>query len=561
VPPILTSLGELLDGLGVALCVYDADDATLGWNRSFLDLFPEHVGAVHVGEPYAENLRRFYAGRLAGAERELLERYVAEGVSRHRRQLRPFAFEHRGRRVLVSSLPIAGLGRIRVWRDLGEAAAPGAPTPAPAGQGADLPADASSLLDAVPEGLAITDAHARVLWVNEPFVRLYGLADRRAPLGARLADVLRDVSSDGPAPGLVEERLAFAGAPFDVMLPGERWVQVTLRQRADGSSLSAHVDVTSLRREQRRAEDAERRVRETAAQLLEKSSLLEAALERMEQGVMMINTQRTVEVCNRRAMELLELPRELIDTRPSIQAVLDFQIARGDFADADADTMRVVRAGGMVDVPNRYERRRADGLVIEVQSVPTAGGGVLRTYTDVTERKRREQRILDMARHDGLTRLLNRDAFLEALARACADADRGDAPPSLALLYLDLDGFKPINDAHGHSTGDAVLAEVGARLRAAVRTDDAVARLGGDEFAVLQAGGEQPVHALRLASRLVESIAAPIVVDGRALRVAASVGIALRVGDEPPRAILRRADAAMYTAKGSGSGSVRLDAG
>ncbi|HYF60278.1 MAG TPA: PAS-domain containing protein [Burkholderiaceae bacterium] len=564
--PILTTLGEVLDGLRIAMCVFDHDDATLAWNRSFLALFPEHEPHLRVGEPYEANLRRFYASRLAPGETDRLERNVADGLARHRAQRRPFSFEHRGRTLTVSSLPLPGIGRIRVWRE-GAIADPGGLVDAPAASAGapspdGLPPEVARLLDAVPEGLALTDPQDRILWVNEPFVLTYGLADRAAPLGCRLVDVLRDAALPGGASddeiALLEERVRFAGAPFDVPLAGDRCVQVTVQPRRDGRSFSAHVDITPQRRQQRRAEDAERRVREVAAQLHEKSSLLEAALERMEQGVMMINAQRVVEVCNRRATELLGLSRELMASKPSFERVLEHQWRRGEFAYSSEDVQAFVRAGGILDVAHRYERRRPDGTVIEVHSVPIAGGGVLRTITDVTERKVHEEKMLDRARSDGLTRLLNREAFLGDLAASLARA-RGTGAGGLAVLYVDLDGFKAVNDTHGHAVGDQVLVEIGTRLRRSVRAEDAVGRLGGDEFVVVQPGADQPALAVRLARRVVEAICAPMLIEGRLVRVGASVGIALRAGDDDTAdGLVRRADAAMYAAKAAGTGSIRL---
>src|SRR5690349_8850951 len=101
--PLLRSIGETLDGLGLATCVFDENDAALLWNRTFLKFFPEHEPHIHVGEPYRSNLRRFYESRLRGEELQAIDRYVDEGVARHRGQYRPFTFMHSGTRYLVSS--------------------------------------------------------------------------------------------------------------------------------------------------------------------------------------------------------------------------------------------------------------------------------------------------------------------------------------------------------------------------------------------------------------------------------------------------------------------------
>lgn len=144
-------------------------------------------------------------------------------------------------------------------------------------------------------------------------------------------------------------------------------------------------------------ERTERALREGEAMLSEQSRTLQATLERMEQGVMMVNADHVVEVCNRRAMELLDLPPDLMASRPSFAQVLEYQWTIDEFAHTPEDLRQFVRAGGIDDRPQRYERRRPNGLVIEVLSVPIAGGGVLRTYTDITDRKRAEatRRVLE----------------------------------------------------------------------------------------------------------------------------------------------------------------------
>ncbi len=147
------------------------------------------------------------------------------------------------------------------------------------------------------------------------------------------------------------------------------------------------AQVASIAIERKRSEQA---LRESEASLSEKSRTLQATLERMEQGVMMVNPEQVVEVCNRRAIELLDLPAGLMASRPRFAQVLEYQWSTDEFAHTPEDLRRFVREGGILDQPQRYERKRPNGLVIEVQSVPIAGGGVLRTYTDITERKRAE---------------------------------------------------------------------------------------------------------------------------------------------------------------------------
>ena len=304
---------------------------------------------------------------------------------------------------------------------------------------------------------------------------------------------------------------------------------------------------------------AEQQSRASEAVLAEKSKLLEATLERMEQGVMMVNAQRIVEVCNRRALDLLGLPRELMASKPSFEAVLAYQWATDEFRHTPQDVQEFVRSGGILDRPHSYDRRRPDGRVIEVNSVPIEGGGVLRTYTDVTARKQAEERIRHVARHDGLTALVNREAFLELLGQAVQDYAR--TRECFAVLYIDLDGFKPVNDRHGHRAGDQVLAQAAARMRRIARDEDIVARIGGDEFAVLQYRVGRTAHAVALAERILEGIRAVVDVDAQQVQVGASIGIAVCCRpDLDSDALMRHADVAMYEAKAGGRNCVKVSA-
>jgi diguanylate cyclase (GGDEF)-like protein len=184
-------------------------------------------------------------------------------------------------------------------------------------------------------------------------------------------------------------------------------------------------------------------------------------------------------------------------------------------------------------------------------------GSVL-ILTDIAERREAEARIRHMAHHDALTDLPNRVFFRDRLAQALARARReGEA---VAVLCLDLDRFKEVNDTLGHAAGDQLLEAVADRLRADVREADTIARLGGDEFAVVQTALTQPGGADALSRRIVEALSRPFDLGGNVLAsVGASVGVALYPADgEDPDRLLRRADLALYRAKADGRGTHRF---
>ena len=166
--------------------------------------------------------------------------------------------------------------------------------------------------------------------------------------------------------------------------------QPGLPSAENGDDLGMAAQFTAIAIEHDRAAQA---LRASEALLLAKSHTLEATLERMEQGLMMVNPDRVVEVCNRRAIELLELPPQLMASRPTFAQVLEYQWSKDEFARTPGDILEFVRAGGILDRPQCYERTRPNGRTIEILSVPISGGGVLRTYSDITERKRGEQAL------------------------------------------------------------------------------------------------------------------------------------------------------------------------
>jgi diguanylate cyclase (GGDEF)-like protein/PAS domain S-box-containing protein len=175
------------------------------------------------------------------------------------------------------------------------------------------------------------------------------------------------------------------------------------------------------------------------------------------------------------------------------------------------------------------------------------------SQTDITSRKRAEQQLVYDAFHDGLTGLANRALFIDRLGVVLAAARRRQSTSRFAVLFLDLDRFKNINDSLGHATGDKLLQEIGRRLDQTLRPGDTVARLGGDEFAVLLSQVEDAADSIHVAERVQEVVAEPFNIDGHEVFVTTSIGIALSSAEtEKPEDILRDADIAMYRAKAAG---------
>jgi diguanylate cyclase (GGDEF)-like protein len=302
-----------------------------------------------------------------------------------------------------------------------------------------------------------------------------------------------------------------------------------------------------------------RRLEGSEADLARNSTTLTTTLDHISQGIVMIDGQGRIAVCNRQAMAMLDLPPGLMASNPSTETIFAYQVAAGEFPNTEDE--RLFQRTLYEQSPITYERQRPNGRIIEVQSVAMPNGGAVRTYSDVTERRRYEERIRYLAHHDPLTSLANRTLFTarleEEIARANAEGHH------LALLYIDLDRFKYVNDNHGHGAGDALLVKLAERLTLTVGFGPTIARTGGDEFAIILPLDGPQRDAGHLARDILNAVQQPIEIDGNAFRASISIGIA-HYPDHAKSAsdLLRNADIALYEAKNEGTGLARaFDAG
>jgi diguanylate cyclase (GGDEF)-like protein len=197
-----------------------------------------------------------------------------------------------------------------------------------------------------------------------------------------------------------------------------------------------------------------------------------------------------------------------------------------------------------------------NGRIVAICYQPVRGGCWVSTHEDITERQLAEESIAFMVRHDALTKLPNRLLFRERMEAAIMMAGRGT---EFAVICLDLDNFKQVNDTLGHPTGDALLVAVSDRLRSCIREIDTLARLGGDEFAIIQLGVRQPEDAASLANRITASFRQPFSVDGHQIMSGASIGVTVAPGDSASyETLMRDADIALYLAKTEGRSTVRF---
>jgi diguanylate cyclase (GGDEF)-like protein len=294
------------------------------------------------------------------------------------------------------------------------------------------------------------------------------------------------------------------------------------------------------------AHERERADRETRIQNVR----FAAALSNMSQALCLFDADDCLVVANGRLAEMFGLPAESIAPGMSIDE-LGSTAELSSLTPVDRKTMRdSLQQLKSANVRAARVRELADGRTLAVNFVPVEDNGWLVTLEDITEQQVAKAQITHMAHHDALTGLPNRVLFHKRLTEAVARSRRGEI---CAVLCLDLDHFKSVNDTLGHPIGDALLQAVTERLKAQVRETDTVARLGGDEFAVVQSSVDQPHDATVLARRLIEKLNVPYKLDGNHVVTGVSIGIAIVPHDgSDPDQILKNADMALFRAKSDG---------
>jgi len=291
---------------------------------------------------------------------------------------------------------------------------------------------------------------------------------------------------------------------------------------------------------------------------------LELALNNMARGLSMFDANQRLIVCNRMYEEIYDLPKHLTRAGTTLSELVRNHVRRETGLDNPKERKKqrawinhhvAALARGETFTHTQHLK---SGRVVLVTNKPLEGGGWVDIQEDITERRQAEQKIHWLARHDPLTEIANRLQFHEALDEALKTLKPNQ---TLALHWIDLDGFKSVNDTLGHPIGDALLKSVAKSLKRAVRKNDIVARLGGDEFAVLQAPSRvaRKSDAERMAQRLLKEICKPHDIGGQQVACSASIGIAFApLHGHTAEQLLKAADLALYKAKANGKGNASL---
>jgi diguanylate cyclase (GGDEF)-like protein len=283
---------------------------------------------------------------------------------------------------------------------------------------------------------------------------------------------------------------------------------------------------------------------------------LDTAINNMTQGLLMFDSSERLVVTNRRYLEIYGLSPKVVKPGCTFRELICHRKETGSFL-GDVDEYRTALLSDLAqEKATEVTIETPDGHSIRIVNLPMAGGGWVATHEDITERKHADERISHLAHYDALTDLPNRRLFRERLEQSLKRVQSGKR---LALLYLDFDHFKNVNDTLGHPIGDELLKTVATRLRGCLRETDLVARLGGDEFAVIQTDVEQTSDITDLLAEIREAINAPYDLGGQQLITDASIGIAIAPDDGvDPDLLLKNADLAMYGAKTDGRGTYRF---
>jgi len=395
------------------------------------------------------------------------------------------------------------------------------------------------LLDAMEgchEGIVVVDRDGRVALANKQ--ALSALAWRGAAAGPAAA---RPVV--GEEWSLLSAWLPTPEAQGEVAMPGSRWLNISRSATREGGLVAVMSDITALK--------------EQGARLEATNLRLDTALDNMSQGLCLFDADGRLTVVNACYSELFRLPPGRVRLGLSILELIAMRVEHGNHPGATVESLILAKMTAVGRrVPTVFSMPVTGGRTLSVSMRPAPNGGWATTYEDVTERRAAEEKVVFMARHDTLTRLPNRTLFIERMQQALMELEQGR---SFAVLCLDLDRFKEVNDMLGHAMGDILLRTVSERLQSCVRATDTVSRVGGDEFTIIQVAPQSAGEIEALARRIVEAVSTPYDLEGRRATIGVSIGISVaRADGVTADALLRNADLALYRAKEGGRGTWRF---
>ena len=410
-------------------------------------------------------------------------------------------------------------------------------------------------LENIPYGFCVWSPQFRLVMWNRHYLDFYGFPEDAIHKGMTLEEVVHLSHRLGNHPGQSPE--AFYETYSSELLSNRSGARSKSQEVVHGGRIveTAHVysdkigwvvtheDVTD---EIQRSESIQKRKLELERQNIR----LDAAVNNISIGLCMMDAKGRLVICNEPYARIYNLPTELVRPGTQLEDILGHLFDMGMSAGGTREDYIAWRREVIAKREYGKNIHELNNRIIMMQHHPMKDGGWVSTHEDITEQRQNEARIHHLARHDALTDLPNRTEFLEQMERTEAGLKRGEMA---AVLYIDLDHFKAVNDTLGHAIGDEVIKQAAVRLWGTTRESDLLARLGGDEFALLLRPIDSADAAARAADRIIKAMRAPMNIKGQQIEIGASVGIAVGPGDGTTTdTLVKNADLALYKAKSEG---------
>ncbi len=413
-----------------------------------------------------------------------------------------------------------------------------------------------TMIDCMEEGISVVTPDMKIAASNQKFFDLYGFPATLRENGRPVSDYV-DARIDRGDFGAVDDRRTFisnritknldANAHNIVEeLPDGRCVEIRRSRTEDGHLVSLYLDVTESRRNE--------------TMLLDQARVTQAALDNMHNGLLLISATGRVLVWNDRLARVLGLPQgRLIVGAEAWPAFTDIPLLTVEPADGEelVNLSQYLQALAADETEAGMIKLEGDRWVdVTLHHMPD--GGFAFTFTDETARKHAEDKLLHDALHDTVTGLPNRSLFIDRVGQMLSRWNPGDSL-GFAVLFLDLDRFKNVNDSLGHDVGDILLVEVARRLEQAIGPGDSIARLAGDEFGILLSDVSDRDDVLDRVHWIQNDMSAAFRLLDQEVFTSVSIGISLPASNfSNPEEMLRAADIAMYRAKDKGMGSLAV---
>jgi diguanylate cyclase (GGDEF)-like protein len=537
----------MMDHLPVGVVMFDRDLQVIAINQRLIDLLELPQSMFEQGLPTLGDITRFNAtrgeygpGDPEQQTRDRLEQ-ARNGLAHRYQRIRP-----NGQALEIIGSPLPEGGFISIYNDITDSYQTKQAL-------RDQALYLSSVVEHLPQGIAVVDEHRQLKCWNSNLLEMLQIPPASILPNTSLDDLLAQLNpgEENPPCGMPEQ--ADACRPLDLQFRPHRFE----RQRDNGRThlvegrpmvsgertvgfVTSYTDIT----EQKASQE----------ELKQQTDLFQTLVDNVPGGVTLFGPQLELLAYNQEFVRLLDLPPEMLAPKTPLESFFRFGAARGEFGAGDIETVVArLMARARQHQPHKTKRVRPNGAILEIRGTPLADGCFVTIYTDVTEQHRNAAAIERLAHSDMLTGLANRYALEARLDQLVANARQHEQ--QLAVMFLDIDNFKSINDTKGHGMGDQFLCEVAQRLSTAVRGNDIVARLGGDEFVVVLADMPDPQETNRVAAQIMLALNQPVTIGKHQLRTSVSMGICFYPQDGADRgALMQSADIAMYHAKKSGKG-------